>query len=153
MLRPEIGHRGDSRGPDVVGERSTRLDGVGLFTLQLLDCAASRCPIRTELMVERVLVRDRHRDVEQQTRRGGELQFKLLVRLVRSEGGGHGEDCTPLKLRDERNSSLQKGSQLCFDSPSLGLVAAEFGSGAELPVKNAFLPTAEINGSITARTL
>ena len=67
--------------------------------------------------------------------------------------GGGGAGGGPLKLRDERNASLQKGSLLCFDSPSLGLVAAEFGSGAELPVKNAFLPTAEINGSITARTL
>ena len=80
---------------------------MSLFTLQLLDRAASRRQIRTELMVERILVRDRRRDVEQQTRGGGKLQFKLLVRLVRSEDGGQGEDCTPLNLREERNSSLQ----------------------------------------------
>ena len=43
--------------------------------------------------------------------------------MKKKEGGG-GAGGGPLKLRDERNASLQKGSLLCFDSPSLGLETA-----------------------------
>ena len=41
-------------------------------------------------MVQRVLVHEGIGDVEQQARRGSELQFELLIRLVRGECSGHG---------------------------------------------------------------
>ena len=92
VLSPELGHGGDGGGPYIFGQRPTLLHLVGLLTLQQFDRATSRRQIRAELVVERVLVRDRLVDVEQQHGGGSELQFELLVRLVRGECG-HGRDC------------------------------------------------------------
>ena len=77
------------------GRRSAQSgEECGVFPPQLLDCKTSRRQIQPELMVERVLVRDRLGDIEQQTRGRSELQLEILVSFVRSEGG-HGAGFPP----------------------------------------------------------
>ena len=94
VLRPEVVHRTDCGRPNIFGQRSAMVHHVRLFALQLLDCTTSRRQIQPELMVERVLVRDRLGDIEQQTRGRSELQLEILVSFVRSEGG-HGAGFPP----------------------------------------------------------
>ena len=60
-----------------------------LFALQLLDCTTSRRQIQPELMVERVLVRDRLEDIILSSRPAGAVNFSsnswLALSVVKAD--------------------------------------------------------------------